>query len=110
MEKLGILVIRGSGTSGFKQQQRFIRNINRTMARKGIYVHRIVYEYVDWYEPLQSQQEQLLDRILEHPKLSLRSKLMRRFLISHIADLINYGGQPNLPDQPYEKTHLLVYN
>ena len=30
--------------------------------------------------------------------------------MGNIADLINYGGKPNLPGQTYERTHLLVYN
>lgn len=110
MEKLGVLVIRGSGASGFKRQQRFVRSVNRRLAKKGIDIDKILYEYIDWYEPLQSQQEQLLDRMMKHPELKLKSKMLRRLLIGNISDLINYGGKPNLPDQSYEKTHLLVYN
>lgn len=110
MEQLGVLVIRGSGGSGFKRQERFVRKLNQRLAKKGIDTDKIVYEYIDWYEPLESRQEQLLNRMEQHPDLKLKAKMLRRFLITNITDLINYGGKPNLPDQPYEKTHLLVYN
>lgn len=110
MEKLGILVIRGSGSSGFERQEKFIHKVNRRIARSGIDTNQIVYEYIDWYEPLQGQQDILLKRMFDHPDIKLKSKNLRKLLISNIADLINYGGKPNLPDQAYEKTQLLLYN
>jgi len=48
--------------------------------------------------------------MFSHPDLKLKSKLLRKFLITNIADLINYGGKPNLPNQVYEKTQLMLYN
>lgn len=110
MEKLGILVIRGSGGTGFDRQKKFINKLNKRLGNKGIQTNQIVYEYVDWYEPLQSQQELLLERMYANPELKLKSKSLRKLLLTNIADLINYGGKPNLPGQAYEKTHMLVYN
>jgi len=110
MEKLGILVIRGSGGTGFERQKKFINKLNHLLSRKGIQTNQIVYEYIDWYEPLQTQQELLLERMNANPEYTLKSKSIRKLLLANIADLINYGGKPNLPDQAYEKTHMLVYN
>lgn len=109
MKNLAILVIRGSGKKGFDRQKKFIRKVNNQLIKKNIDVTSIAYEYVDWYEPLQSQQELLLRRMFDHPELNLKSRRLRRFLLGNITDLINYGGKPNLPDQAYEKTHQLVY-
>ena len=110
MEKLGILVIRGSGGTGFARLKKFINKLNHLLSRKGIHTNQIVYEYIDWYEPLQTQQELLLERMNANPEFKLKSKSIRKLLLANIADLINYGGKPNLPDQAYEKTHMLVYN
>lgn len=109
MEKLGVLVIRGSGSTGFERQERFIKGVNKRLIKKGVDINEIAYEYIDWYGPLQSQQEVLLERMFHHPDIKLKSKLLRKFLFGNISDLINYGGKPNLPDQAYEKTHLSVY-
>lgn len=110
MEKLGILVIRGSGSSGFERQKKFIKKVNKRLTKSGLNTNQIVYEYIDWYEPLQSQQETLLDRMFAHKELKLKSKMLRRFLITNIADLINYGGKPNFSDKVYENTQLMLYN
>lgn len=110
MEKLGILVIRGSGNSGFEPQKRFIKKVNSRLTKKGIDINQLVYEFIDWYEPMQSQQELLLERMFENKELKLKSKLLRRFLITNIADLINYGGKPNFPNQIYENTQSLLHD
>ena len=109
MNKLGVLIIRGSGDTGFKRQEKFINKVNRRLTKKGIDISKIVYEYVDWYDPLQSQQDLLLDRMFHQPGLKLKSKILRKFLLGNISDLINYGGKPNLPTQSYEKTHGLLH-
>lgn len=109
MEKMGILIIRGSGSTGFKRQQKFIDKINRKLEKKGIDIAKLIYEYIDWYEPLEDQQDLLLKRMFDPPELRLRSKALRNFLITNISDLINYGGKPNMPDHTYKETHIKVY-
>jgi len=110
MKKLGILVIRGSGGTGFLRQEKFINKVNTQLTKKGVDTNEIEYEYIDWYEPLQNQQELLLDRMFERKELKLKSKLLRKFLITNIADLINYGGKPNLSNEIYKKTHKLLHD
>jgi hypothetical protein len=110
MKKLGILIIRGSGGTGFNRQEKFIKKVNELLTKKGIDTNQIEYEYIDWYGPLQSQQEKLLERMFAHKELKLKSKLLRKFLITNIADLINYGGKPNLPDESYKKTQQLLHD
>lgn len=105
MEKLGILVIRGAGSTGFDRQKKFISKVNERLSKKGLDISKLVYEYIDWYEPLESQQVLLLDRMLDHPELRLKSKTLRKFLITNITDLINYGGKTNMPDYAYKETH-----
>lgn len=109
MQKLGILIIRGSGGTGFERQKRFIKKVNKRLTKNGINTNQLVYEFIDWYEPMQSQQELLIERMFENKALKLRSKLLRRLLITNIADLINFGGKPNFPNQIYEHTQSLVY-
>ncbi len=109
MKKLGILVIRGSGKTGFERQKKFINHLNTRLKKNGIQTNKLVYEFIDWYEPMQSQQELLIERMFENKELRLRSKLLRRLLITNIADLINFGGKPNSTNKIYEQTQSLVY-
>jgi len=110
MEKLGILVIRGSGGTGFNRQQKFIDKVNKRLSKKGLDINNLAYEYIDWYEPLESQQVLLLDRMFNNPALSLKSKFLRKFLLTNITDLINYGGKTNMPDYAYVETHKKIHN
>jgi len=107
-EKLGILMIRGSGESGFNRQEKFLKKLEKKLIQKGIDPTHIHYEYVDWYGPLQVQQESVLTR-MESAGIKLKARVTRRLIITNIGDLINYGGKPNLPSQGYEETHKLVY-
>jgi len=110
MEKLGVLVIRGSGSTGFKRQEKFISKVNELNEKKGLDTSKLVYEYIDWYDPMESQQELLLDRMFNNSQLRLKSKVLRKFLITNITDLINYGGKTNMPDYAYQETHKKVYD
>jgi hypothetical protein len=110
MGKIGVLVIRGSGGTGFERQKKFINKVNKRLAKNGTDTNQLIYEYIDWYEPMQSQQELLLERMFANKELKLKSKILRKLLITNIADLINYGGKPNSPNQIYEKTQELVHN
>lgn len=105
MEKLGILVIRGSGGSGFKPQEKFVKKVNQLLTKRGFDVKKLEYEYINWYAPMEDQQKLLLDRMFTNPNLNLKSKLIRKFLITNITDLINYGGRPNKPVHSYAETH-----
>ncbi len=107
-QKLGILLIRGSGSPGFNRQERFLNRLFKKLEKAGINTNQISYEFVDWYEHLDSKQEIILERMYT-AKTKLRARATRKLLITNISDLINYGGKPNLPSQPYEETHKLVY-
>lgn len=107
-KKLGILVIRGSGESGFKPQEKFLGKIYRRLTRKGINTEQIHHQMTDWYGPLQVQQESALDRIYA-AGIKLRSRATRRLIVTNIGDLITYGGMPNATSSAYEATHEQVY-
>jgi len=107
-KKLGILVIRGSGESGFKKQEKFLEKIYRKLDKKGFPSDQIHHEMVDWYGPLQVQQESALDRIYA-ANIKLRSRATRRLIVTNIGDLITYGGKPNTQSNGYEDTHKLVH-
>ena len=107
-KKLGILVIRGSGESGFKKQEKFLGKIYKNLDKKGFPKDQIHHEMVDWYGPLQVQQETALDRMYA-AKLKLRSKATRRLIITNFGDLITYGGKPNTQSNGYADTHKLVH-
>lgn len=107
-KKLGILVIRGSGKSGFKPQEKFLGKIYRKLDRKGIDTGQIHHEMVDWYGPLQVQQESALDRMYA-AGIKLRSRATRRLIVTNIGDLITYGGMPNSANNAYEATHKQVH-
>ena len=108
-KKIGILVIRGSGESGFKPQEKFLSKIYRRLEKKGIDPGQIHHVMVDWYGPLQVQQESVLDRIYA-AKIKLRSRATRRLIVTNIGDLITYGGMPNTQSSVYEDTHKLVHD
>lgn len=106
--RLGLLLIRGSGESGFQRQKRFMERLEKDLARRNIDKHLIEHENVDWYEPLQHAQESILER-MEEKGVKLKSLLTRNLIITNIGDLINYGGKPNLPSSSYNETHKLVH-
>jgi hypothetical protein len=107
-KKIGILVIRGSGESGFKKQEKFLSKIYKKLEKNGINTNLLHYEMVDWYGPLQLQQESALDRIYA-ANIKLKSRATRRLIVTNIGDLITYGGKPNTQSNGYEDTHKLVH-
>ena len=107
-KKVGVLVIRGSGESGFKPQERFLAKIYRRLEKKGVDPGRVHHVMVDWYGPLQVQQETALDRMYA-AKIKLKSRTTRRLIVTNIGDLITYGGKPNTKSSVYEDTHKLVH-
>jgi hypothetical protein len=108
LKKVGLLMIRGSGHSDFKRQELFISRLNRILAQAGLDPDLLAHATVDWYSPLQRQQELVLLR-MKKAKVRLRSNLTRKLIITNIGDLINYGGKPGLPHFGYEQTHELVH-
>ncbi len=110
MKKLGILLIRGSGDSGFKRQEKFIKRLDKRLRKVNIDPDTISYTIVDWYAPLQLQQEKLMDRLFNAANIKVKSRLIRKLLLSNIADLITYGGKPNRREgKAYKETHELVH-
>lgn len=107
-KKLGILLIRGSGASGFKRQEGFIKKVLKRLDKSGIDTTQIAYKHIDWYSHLQSRQEEIIKR-LKASNYKLKSWPTRKLILTNIDDLITYGGKPNLPSKTYEKTHELVH-
>ena len=107
-KQLGLLLIRGSGESGFQRQKGFMEKLAKNLAKRDIDINLIQHEYVDWYAPLQDEQKGILKR-MEEKGIKLKSRLTRNLIITNIGDLINYGGKPNLPSNTYEETHKLVH-
>ena len=56
-------MIRGSGSSGFKRQELFISRLNKILARAGQNPELLAHDTVDWYGPLQEQQELIMLRM-----------------------------------------------
>ncbi len=107
-KKLGILMIRGSGSPGFEDQEKFIERLFRQLRKKRKDPNKdIATQVVNWYEPLETEQQTLIRR-LQESDLKVRGKIFRRFLLSNITDLINYGGRPNQTSTAYEEIHQLV--
>jgi len=101
-------MIRGSGDSGFDRQEYFILKLEKELGRKGIRMNQLEIELVDWYAPLQIEQESILDR-MKARGIKLKSRFTRHLIITNIGDLINYGGKPNAPSSAYQETHKLVH-
>lgn len=101
-------MIRGSGSPGFDDQEKFIKKLFKQLKKQG---HNpdadIAYRTINWYEPLETEQQTLISR-LQNSSLKLRGKGLRRFLLRNITDLINYGGRPNKPSTAYEEIHQLI--
>ena len=79
-KRLGLLLIRGSGESGFQRQKRFMERLEKDLARRNMDKHLIQHENVDWYEPLQHSQESILER-MEEKGVKLKSLLTRNLII-----------------------------
>ena len=107
-KKLGVLIIRGSGETGFDRQDKFLKRLEKEFTRIGVNTGDIQFEFIDWYEPLQGQQKSVLER-MKASNIKLRARLTRNLIITNIGDLINYGGKPNLPSHGYSETHKLVH-
>jgi hypothetical protein len=105
---LGLLIIRGSGHSGFKRQEIFMNRLNHKLNKMGINPECIAFELVDWYGPLQEQQEIILQRMKE-ANINLKSYFFRQLIITNIGDLINYGGKPGYLHYGYKETHKLIH-
>lgn len=82
--------------------------LRQKLARNGIDPEQLAHEVVDWYGPLQEQQEIVLQRI-KKAGIRLKSKLTRQLIITNIGDLINYGGKPGFPHYGYDETHKKVH-
>ncbi len=109
MKRLGILIIRGSGMSGFDAQEKFLGRLWKCLEKDGVDSSQIAYHFVDWYSVLDTGQVELLRRLEEQEELKVKSWPLRRFLITNITDLINYGGRPNQPSDVYDKIHAQVH-
>ena len=107
-KKLGLLVIRGSGETGFKRQELFFEKVYKKLEKSGIDTGLIQIEYIDWYSYLGAKQGTILER-MENANIKLAGKAIRKLIITNIGDLINYGGIPNLPSENYTKTHQFVH-
>lgn len=107
-KKLGILMIRGSGSPGFDDQEKFIERLFKQLRKEGKDPKNdIATQVVNWYEPLETEQQTLISR-LQNSNLKVRGWVLRKFLLSNITDLINYGGRPNRPSTAYKEIHQLV--
>jgi len=106
--RLGLLMIRGSGHSGFKRQDLFMARLKIKLAKAGIDPEQVAHDVVDWYGPLQEQQEIVLQR-MKKAGIRLKSKLTRQLIITNIGDLINYGGKPDSTTYGYDETHKKVH-
>ncbi|GAI09164.1 unnamed protein product, partial [marine sediment metagenome] len=82
--------------------------IYKRLENEGFPTDQIHHEMVDWYGPLQVQQESALERMYA-AKIKLRSRATRRLIVTNIGDLITYGGKPNTQSTGYEDTHKLVH-
>lgn len=107
-KKMGLLMIRGSGHTGFKRQELFLDRLRQKLARNGTDPETVVHEVVDWYGPIQEQQEIIMLR-MKTARIRLRSIPTRQLIITNIGDLINYGGKPGFPHYGYEETHKKVH-
>ena len=110
MKKLGILMIRGSGSPGFEEQDKFVELLFKALDKQGMRnpENVIATQVVNWYGSLEERQQELIRR-MENSDLKIKGKILRRFLLSNITDLINYGGRPNQVSTTYDDTHKLVY-
>ncbi len=107
-KELGLLLIRGSGHPGFKRQELFIKRLKHKLERAGFEPELLAVEVVNWYGPIQEQQELILER-MKKARIWLRSNRFRKLILTNIGDLINYGGKPGFPYYGYEETHKLVH-
>lgn len=82
--------------------------LKEALAKNGTDPEHVAHGVVDWYGPIQEQQEIVLQR-MKKAGIRLKSKLTRQLIITNIGDLINYGGKPGFPHYGYDETHKKVH-
>ena len=103
-----MLLIRGSGSPGFESQEDFLDKLFKDLERQGMPRKAVEYEFLDWYKPLESQQLELLDRLGESTT-PVKGMTLRKFLLTNIADLINYRGGSVFNSISYMEVHKAVH-
>ena len=104
MKKLGILLIRGSGSLSHQRQEKFLEKLWPELSKRGINSNEIATQFLEWQAVLEIHQRRLVDRMFEDD-VRVKSKLIRKLVMLNIADLINYGGRPNNPSDVYTEVH-----
>lgn len=104
MKKLGILLIRGSGSLSHLRQERFLDKLRTELIKRKVDPSEIATQFLEWQAVLEIHQRRLVDRMFEDD-VNIKSRLIRRLVMLNIADLINYGGRPNNPSDVYKEVH-----
>lgn len=107
MKKLALLLCRGSGSPGFKNQEEFLDKFFEDLDKNGVPKQAIEVGFVDWYDRLEIEQRKLMARIQE--KTNVKGIKLRQFLLTNISDLINYRGGQTFTSDSYHQTHSAVY-
>lgn len=108
MKKLALLISRGSGSPGFDSQKKFLEKFYRDLEKNDMPQNALEVGFIDWYERLENEQEKLVELI--EKKTDVKGLALRKFLLTNIADLINYRGGHSFDSNAYKKTHEAVYN
>lgn len=108
MKKLALLVSRGSGSPGFESQEKFLDKFYRDLEKNDMPHEVLEVQFINWYDRLEDEQQKLVERIEE--KTDVKGLTLRKFLLTNIADLINYRGGHSFESDAYQKTHEAVFN
>ena len=104
MKKLGILIIRGSGSFSHARQEKFLEKLKPELTKRNIDHTEIATQFLEWQTVLEVHQRNLIDRMLKGDS-PVKARMIRRLVMLNIADLINYGGRPNNPSNVYKEVH-----
>lgn len=107
MKKLALLLSRGSGSPGFEKQQEFLKKLYKDLEKLNVPKNALELGYINWYERLEDQQQELVKRIKE--RTNVKGIKLREFLLTNISDLINYRGGHSFESDSYHKTHEAVF-
>jgi len=108
MNKIGILLIHGSGTDHSEKLENFKEKVLKFIRKKGLDTNLLEFEIVNWHPAIQVNQEQLWDNYLDSD-VKLGWKVLRKFILFNIADNFVYNNLKNESNSVYNKIHNKIY-
>lgn len=107
-KKLGILLVHGSGAAHYKQLDKFMLNLKKSIQKKSGNADEVEMLAVNWHPAVQTYQQNLWDRI-NTPEHGLKCSSLRKFILYTVSDNVAYSGFPDKYNTAYGAIHTIIH-